>query len=81
MAGFLAALAAPLLGKLFGGEDGIRKVPKTAMYVLHKGEMVVKKKDAMKVPKSIKDKQAKAPKAMKINKAMVKASMVKNKKK
>lgn len=77
MAGLLASLAIPLLGKLFGGEDGIRNVPKTGVYVLHKGEMVVKKKDAKKVPKALKMKQAKKPKVMKVNKAMVKNSMVK----
>jgi hypothetical protein len=80
MAGILASLALPLIGKLFGGEDGIRNVPKTGVYVLHKGEVVVKKKDAMKIPKAIKMKQAKMPKATKVTKAMMKASIVKPKK-
>ena len=78
MASILAALAGPLIGKLFGGgKEGIQSVPKTGMYVLHKGEMVVKKKDAKKIPKSIKDKQSKKPKPTKVTKAMVKKSMVK----
>ena len=77
MASILAALAGPLIGKLFGGGDGIQSVPKTGMYVLHKGEMVVKKKDAKKIPKTIKDNQSKKPKPTKVTKAMVKKSMVK----
>lgn len=81
MAGILASLAIPLLGKLFGGEDGIRNVPKTGVYVLHKGEVVVRKRDASKMPKALKMKQAKMPKPTKVSKAMVKASMVKMPKK
>lgn len=80
MAGLLASLAIPLIGKLFGGgEDGIQKVPKTGMYVLHKGEMVVKKKDAKKIPKNIKDKQSKKPQPTRLTKIMVKNSMLKKK--
>lgn len=81
MAGLLAALAAPLIGKLFGGgEDGIQKVPKTALYALHKGEMVIKKKDAKKVPKALKAKQSKAPKPTKLTSGMMKKSVMAKKK-
>ena len=80
MAGILAALAAPLIGKLFGGgESGIKSVKKTGMYVLHKGEMVVPKHKVKKVPKSVAKGLPMKPKPTKVTKAMIKASMVKRK--
>lgn len=81
MAGILASLAIPLLGKLFGGEDGIKSVKKTGVYVLHKGEMVVPKHKVKKVPKSVSKGIPSKPKPTKVTKAMVKASMVKMPKK
>jgi hypothetical protein len=79
LAPLLGAVAGPLLGKIFGqGEDGIRNVPKTGLYKLHKGEVVVKKKDAMKIPKAIKMKQASKPQP--IPKKEMKKLMAKSKK-
>lgn len=81
MAGLLASLAIPLLGKLFGGgEDGIKSVKKTGMYVLHKGEMVVPKHKTKKVPSSLKKALPSKPKPTKITKSMIKNSMMKSKK-
>jgi hypothetical protein len=79
---FLLPLLAPLVGKLIGGgESGIRNVRKTGLYALHKGEVVVKAKDAKKIPKAVKMKQLKNPQPTKITKAMIKNTIAKAKNK
>lgn len=77
LAPILGGLASSLFGKIMGGEEGMRKVPKTGVYMLHKGEVVIKKKDAKKVPKALKMKQMAKPKPTKVTKSMMKKSMVK----
>ena len=78
----LGAVAGSLLGKLFGqGEDGIRNVKNTGLYKLHKGEVVIKAKDAKKVPKALKMKQASKPQPIPKNdmKKLMGTSMKKSK--
>ena len=70
MQAILGSLAAPLLGKLFhlkkGGVIHTKGKNKSAVVVVHDGEMVIPKKDVSKTKEAMKHAKVKVPKRRKV---------------